>query len=130
MWPIFAFPRIAADYLGIRNTVNTAIGACGYAPTLCASQGLINRITNVTGINNNAGPDILLVSNGSNDMLASETPATIAAYQTAYIQAIRATPGLSQIPIFLLGIYAHTSGGTSCTACVAAENAEAAAARR
>lgn len=124
MW---AFPRLVADTLGIRNVVNTAIGACGYATALCPSGGLIDRITDVTRANNGAPPDILLVGNGSNDQAASETPATIAAYQTAYLQSIRATPGMSQIPIFLLGIYAHGNGGTSCATCVTVENAEAAA---
>jgi hypothetical protein len=66
------------------------------------------------------------MSNGTNDM-NTQTPSQIAASQTAYVQAIRATPGLSRVPIFVLGIYAQTRGGASCASCVNTENAESAA---
>jgi lysophospholipase L1-like esterase len=127
MTSMWAYPQLAGDAHGIRNVINTAIGACGYADGLCASRGVLARISEVTGINGGNGPDVILLSNGTNDMAAGESPAQVAAYQTAYIQALRANGRTRFAPIFVLGIYAHNNGGTSCIGCVAAENGEAAA---
>jgi hypothetical protein len=67
------------------------------------------------------------MSNGTNDA-GSATPAQIAAYQTQYVQAIRANPFTANSLIIILGVYAHNYGGTACTACVNTDAAEHAAA--
>lgn len=121
--PMWAYPKITADLLGIRGFVHTAIGGCGYGATVCASGSAIGRVSDVFQINNGKGPDILMISNGTND-LGSSSALQIAADQSAYIQAIRANSSTTDSLIVVLGIYAHNGGGTACRACVAADIAE------
>jgi lysophospholipase L1-like esterase len=118
----YAYPQIIADYLGIPNTVNTSIGGCGYNAADCTSGSALSRIGDVTAAN----PNVLLVSNGTNDT-SGWTPTQIAAAQTTWLATLRSNAPYANIPIFVLGIYAHTNNGASCATCVAAENAEATA---
>jgi len=123
----WAYPRIVADELGIIGLVNTAIGGCGYNAADCTSGSALSRISDVFNVKNGAGPDILLISNGTNDY-PSLSASQIAAAQTTYIQTLRAHPQTANIPIIVLGAYAHNFGGTSCTNnCVATEQATQAA---
>lgn len=125
-----AYPLIFGDQLGIDSVYIDAIGGCGYGANTCPSNSTgtaISRIGDITSINGGAGPSMVVISNGTNDISGGYTPSQIAALQTTYIQALRASPGMATTPIFVLGIYAHNSGGTACTACVNTENAESAA---
>lgn len=123
------FASVAADLLGVGNVVNTAIGGCGYL-TPCTSGTAISRIADVTTTNvfNPKGcPDILLSANGTNDV-SGFTPDAIAAAQTAYVKSFRATCGPT-VPIFLMGLWAHSNGGAAgFPSGVTAETAMAAAA--
>ena len=124
----WAYPQIAADELGVRGVVNTAIGGCGYSSlSNCYSGTAIYRLFDVFGINGGKGPDLILTANGSND-INTNTPAQVGALQTTYIQAIRANPATANVPIIILGAATHNSGGASYAPAYNTDLAEQAAA--
>lgn len=87
---------------------------------LCQSKGVQARLSDVTSLNGGAGPDILVIANGTNNVGTSTTTYTTTLEQS-FITAVRAA--LPNIPIFVMGMWDHNNGGTSCANCAAMETA-------
>lgn len=114
-----SYPQTMADYLGIKNIQNSAVGATGMLVSSTSGTAQ-SRLSDLTSFS----PDIVLDENGGNDCAGGFTPAQIQTAKMTYLQAIRAA--LPNVPIFVDGIHPVRSALQGSTA-IACENAISAA---